>query len=457
MSLMTGWGLLLGCLCLLPLAAPSAGAAAINLTRHVARFEPGVGETREAAFHAVPGSGLLTVTGATDDAPVTIRLNDQTIVATDPSPVPVSLMDDNSIAVVLNDAGVSPVAVRVKQQADVELSVKLRMHFNTNVSDFSVSRAFYGALGFETLSGFPDTNTQAMARAIGVSTPTSYDGSLGEEAGGYLLHGELIGLPGFKGGLIDLIEFTIPKNEDPPYARLNHLGIARAAMYTTNLAADHGFMRRMGIDFLSAPATRSDGSMFAIFRDPDGTFYELIELPGEKPAAGSDDRATHIERLAHVSINVSDFERSRAWYQMLGYELTRRLPETESIEVARAMGFDEPFCIDGAILTHPADGSTIELVQWLAPYDPEPAYPLPVNHLGIGRIALATDDIEADVAALRAQGVAFVSEVTPCCSGPDSWGSIVAFQDPDGAVIELVEQPFLTTLYGVMKWLRDLF
>ena len=449
--------LLIGCLNLLLIASPSIGAATIDLTRHVAHLASPADQQAEASFFGVPGSARLMVIGASRDSPVTIRLNAQTIVATDNTEVPVTLLEDNRITVAVSDDTELPVSIRVKQPAEVELNVKLRMHFNTNVSDFAASRAFYSELGFETLSGFPDTNTQAMARAIGVSTPTSYDGSLGEEAGGYLLHGELIGLAGFKGGLIDLIEFTIPKSDEPRYARLNHLGMARAAMYTTNITADHAYMQQKGVEFLAAPTSRSDGSLFAIFKDPDGTWYELIELPGEKSDRKPEDQATHIERLAHVSINVSDFERSRAWYQMLGYELTARLPATDSIEVARAMGFDEPFQIDGAILTHPADDSTIELVQWITPHDPERAYPLPVNHLGIGRIALATEDIAADVATLKAQGVMFVSEITPCCSGPDSWGSIVAFHDPDGAIVELVEQPFLTRIYGIMKWLRDVF
>ena len=118
---------------------------------------------------------------------------------------------------------------------DIELQVLSRIHYNTNVSDFEASRAFYGALGFETLSGFPDTNTLEMARAIGIETPTSYDGSQGDWAGGYLLHGELIGVNGFSGGVIDLIEFTIPRNEAPPYDALNHLGMVYAAMYTADL------------------------------------------------------------------------------------------------------------------------------------------------------------------------------------------------------------------------------
>jgi catechol 2,3-dioxygenase-like lactoylglutathione lyase family enzyme len=95
-------------------------------------------------------------------------------------------------------------------------------------------------------------------------------------------------------------------------------------------------------------------------------------------------------------------------------------------------------------------------VQWISPHDPEKAYPIPVNHLGIHRTAFATGDIEADVATLKAQGVEFVSEITPCCSGPDSAGSIVAFYDPDGVIVELVGgQPFITEIFTIMRWFSD--
>jgi len=336
---------------------------------------------------------------------------------------------------------------------DVQLQVFSRVHFNTNVSDFATSRTFYGMLGFETFSGFPDTNTQAMARAIGIDTPTDYDGVKGEEAGGYLLHGELIGVPGFAGGLIDLIEFTIPRNDATPYAQLNHLGMAYSAMHTTNLDADYEYMTARGVNFLSSPVQRSDGSRFAIFTDPDGTFYELEEIDGED----SETETTHIVSLGHVGINVSDLARSVAWYQMLGYEVIEELPATESAEVAAAVGFPDGFQIAGVALRHRSDESTLQLVQWIQPFNPERAYPIPINHIGIHRMAFATDDIEADVALLQALGVEFISEVTPCCSGPDSWGSIVAFYDPDGAIVELVEQPGFNQFMRFMMWLRNLF
>jgi catechol 2,3-dioxygenase-like lactoylglutathione lyase family enzyme len=213
-------------------------------------------------------------------------------------------------------------------------------------------------------------------------------------------------------------------------------------------------MKTIGVDFISAPTTRSDGTRFAVFKDLDGTHYELIEVPAPDGGDNSKTQTTHIVRLGQVNVNVSDFERSRAWYQMLGYQETRKLPRTDSIAVAKAMGFAEQFQIDGAIVTHPADGSTLELVQWITPYDPEAPYPVPVNHRGIHRMAFSTSDIAADVAALKAQGVEFVSEVTPCCSGPDSWGSIVGFYDPDGTVIELVEQPFVSQIFSVLMWLK---
>ena len=334
------------------------------------------------------------------------------------------------------------------------LSVQARVHFNTNVSDFEAARAFYGALGFETLSGFPDANTQAMARAIGVATPTEYDGAKGGEAGGYLLHGELIGLGLFSGGVIDLIEFAIPRDDSPPYGDLNRLGMARAVMHTTDLDSAHAHLSANGVRFLSAPVERSDGRRFAVFTDLDGTFYELAEIDGD-PA---DTPPPHIVGLGPVHINVSDFARSRAWYEMLGYRVSMERPATDSPAVARALGFERPFRIRGALMTHIEDGSQIELAQWLEPFDPRPPYPIPVNHLGIHRMAFATTDIEGDVALLEARGTAFISEITPCCSGPDSSSRIVLFYDPDGTIMELVEQPwYFSALMAILGFFAGLF
>ena len=433
----------------------------IDFTRYLADYDGATGALPES-FVAMPGDGRLLVSCAEGAGNLSVRLNGQEVLSPEVGvdcakglEVPVALVADNTIAVAGGEATASAGSIRIKQNSEVQLHVLSRVHFNTNVSDFVASRAFYGKLGFTTLSGFPDTNTQAMARAIGIETPTVYDGSKGDWAGGYLLHGELIGL-GFLSGAIDLIEFTIPRDETPPYAKLNHLGMARAALQTTDLDADYEYLSSQGVRFLSAPVNRSDGTRFVIFNDPDGTFYELTEVTSDGAETSDKGQVTHLNGFGALNVNVSDFERSRAWYQMFGFEVTKTVAGTESVEVARAMGFDEPFNIEGAILTHAVDGSTMELVQWLSPYDSERAYPIPVNHLGIHRTALATTDIAADVATLKAQGVEFVSPVTPCCSGPDSSGSIVAFYDPDGTIVELVEQSAVSWVMPSLLRLRDL-
>ena len=330
------------------------------------------------------------------------------------------------------------------------LNVIARVHFNTNVSDFEKARAFYGDLGFETLSGFPDTNTFAMAQAIGIQEPTEYDGSLGGEAGGYLLHGELIG-PGFSGGVIDLIEFTIPRNDAPPYQQLNRLGMTHAEMLTTDIDADFAYMQSKGVNFLSAPVARASGERFAMFQDLDGVYYELREINGDPIP----DAVTQIQKLGAVNINVSDFERAAGWYGMFGFTEVERLPAQVSMAEAKAMGFDAPYEIVGARFVHNEDRSELKIVQWLNPRDARPPYPIPINHIGIHRIAFSTSDIEGDVAYLEAQGVEMLSPITPCCSGPDSWGGIVAFYDPDGTIVELVEQPLMTIMGRVSNWFAE--
>ncbi len=440
------------------LVPPYKSAVQIDFTRHLSWHHQDAGNPKagQESFFGVPGTARLIVTSDTREASATVRLNGETVASLDSfnaslqSEFPVALVKDNEISAVVKGPPGSLVSVRVKQIANLEMHVQSRIHFNANVSDFPASRAFYGKLGFKTISGFPDTNTLEMAQAIGIETPTSYDGSQGESAGGYLLHGELIGPGGFGGGIIDLIEFKIPRSDAPPYAQINHLGMAKAAMYTTNISGDYEYMTRIGVKFISPPAVRSDGTSFAIFTDPDGIFYELIEVEGDDKKT----QTTHITRVGRLNINVSDFERSRAWYQMMGYDVARKLASTDSIEVARAMGFEDGFEINGALLAHRSDDSTVELVQWMRPYNPERAYPIPVNHIGMHRTAFLTGDIEADVATLKSQGVQFLSDITPCCSGEDSSSSIIAFHDPDGTIVELADAGFMSKIFSALSWFR---
>ena len=295
---------LLGAVSVVGVQASSAQAAPADLTRHLANHVQGKGKAlvSDDSFFGTKGTARLIVQNGVESDPgsrVTagsVTINGREILgpddfkhATYELSVPVELLaDQNAIRVELAcgdrrkkcDKG-SALKVRVKQAADITMKWTTRIHFNTNVSSFAVSRPWYRNLGFNVSSGFPDTNTLAVAESIGIKTPTTYDGSYGPDAGGYLLHGELIGLQHAAGVFIDLIEFKIPRNNEAPYAKLNHLGMARAAMLTTNLDSDYAYMTGvMGVKFLSPPVTRSNGTRFAIFKDPDGTFYELQEVGG---------------------------------------------------------------------------------------------------------------------------------------------------------------------------------
>ena len=146
-----------------------------------------------------------------------------------------------------------------------------------------------------------------------------------------------------------------------------------------------------------------------------------------------------ITGLVHVNVNCSDFERSKAFYEMLGFEVFMEPLESNTPEVAAAVGLP-PYRLRGALmrLVDAKSPFVIDLLEWKEPSDPSPPYAR-LNHLGIARIAMASSDLDADMARFKAEGVEFISEpATVVWEGhPDS--RFVCFKDPDGSVLELVE------------------
>jgi catechol 2,3-dioxygenase-like lactoylglutathione lyase family enzyme len=83
-------------------------------------------------------------------------------------------------------------------------------------------------------------------------------------------------------------------------------------------------------------------------------------------------------------------------------------------------------------------GSFVELVA-----DPGAAPAPPgATTVGIWRLALGTEDIDADVATLRSLGIGCVSDVAALSMGPGlPLLRFVLFPDPDGTMLELIERP----------------
>ncbi len=319
----------------------------------------------------------------------------------------------------------------VSNAAANELGVVARIHFNTQTSDFERAREFYRLLGYtQGVGNFPKTNTQLMARSLGMYDLCTYE----------LESIEVISIPNALGTTsIDLIKFVEPFNDEPPYARLNHLGTAYAALSTTDFAGDYEKLKQRGVVFLSEPFGE-DEEQFVFMQDPDGVYLKLINAPVEPGSPNESTSILHIQAMPYIGINVSDFDAALSFYQSLGYTNVEMLPASGSQAEGEAYGLDQAFEIKGAdVSLATGDGNTLRLIQWLDPYDAAPPYPAPISHIGIHRIALAVRDLDVAVDALRAQGVEFLSEIAPCCSGTgqDETGIINAI-DPDGAFIELV-------------------
>ncbi|XOV84543.1 MAG: VOC family protein [bacterium] len=323
---------------------------------------------------------------------------------------------------------ITPTMPAVEFRDNKDLGLMSRFHFATHTRDFDKAREFCRQLGYtEGVSGFPLTNTHLMARALGMYDLCQYE----------LVKGEVIMLPGSPGsGAIDLLQFKTPFNDEPPYELPNHLGMAYAALLTSNLDADIHHLDSLGVEFLSQPHGNV-GNRFVFFRDPEGVLYKLFETA---PPVAAETATTHIKGMPYIGVNVSDFETSLKFYASLGYTDVKPLPATGTLEEAQAYGLEQPFHIKGAdISITRGDRHTLRLVQWLEPYNAEPPYPLPINRTGINRIALMVPDVDRAVDILHRQGVPFVSQIAPCCSGSGSDATgIVHAIDPDGIFLELV-------------------
>jgi glyoxylase I family protein len=79
---------------------------------------------------------------------------------------------------------------------------------------------------------------------------------------------------------IDLIEWKQPRTEGAPPPHLYHTGIARIALFTKNIDEEYQRLKAAGVEMVSEPVVirfRKAGAKFFCFKDPDGTFLELIE------------------------------------------------------------------------------------------------------------------------------------------------------------------------------------
>ena len=57
----------------------------------------------------------------------------------------------------------------------------------------------------------------------------------------------------------------------------------------------------------------------------------------------------HITGMVHININCTDFQRSKAFYEMLGFQVYWPVPESNTEEVANAVGMPK-YQVEGCLL-----------------------------------------------------------------------------------------------------------
>ena len=145
------------------------------------------------------------------------------------------------------------------------------------------------------------------------------------------------------------------------------------------------------------------------------------------------------ESIFHFTVSATNFERSLAFYQTLGFQLLRDNRDVVwpdfvagNFGMRKAQG-------RGALLGLGSgpEHTRLDLIEWLEPaYDPAP--PKPWSERVPRIIALRTRNLRAAFADLSARGIEFLTE--PRSLDPKSGiVAVVCCRDPDGLIVELIE------------------
>jgi hypothetical protein len=77
---------------------------------------------------------------------------------------------------------------------------------------------------------------------------------------------------------IDLLEFVDPPPQGQPYPALNNTGVARVCLKTHGIWQVYENLKGKGVQFISEPKKLPGTEVTIVcFKDPDGTFLELLE------------------------------------------------------------------------------------------------------------------------------------------------------------------------------------
>jgi lactoylglutathione lyase len=131
-------------------------------------------------------------------------------------------------------------------------------------------------------------------------------------------------------------------------------------------------------------------------------------------------RILAMTRYLHTMYRITDPEKSRAFYESLGFELRRDLPIVRDGELeATNYFFGVPGQDEELELTYNHDGRTYELGT------------------GYGHVAVGVSDLDATLARLEEQGI---EPERPPYTVREGGSRLCFVQDPDGYRVEIIER-----------------
>ena len=153
--------------------------------------------------------------------------------------------------------------------------------------------------------------------------------------------------------------------------------------------------------------------------------------------------AVPIQRVAHVNANCTDLERSLRFYgDFVG--LTRGAHTNPPPQPGAGFGLPGRIQWDAYMMndSRGADSVCLDLLQWRHPVPAGRPYQEP-NHLGMFRLCLLAPDLDALYARAQELGVPCESPPTEVSVIPEQDLVVRALfcRDPDGTLIEFIEQP----------------
>jgi catechol 2,3-dioxygenase-like lactoylglutathione lyase family enzyme len=299
-------------------------------------------------------------------------------------------------------------------------------HVGIGVSDMEESLEFYRnhlgfkeilfdysgpLLGLEKITGKPE----AKARIVMLQNP-----KLGP-----------VGL-----GRIKLVQLLPPDKPEPIPEGIywGEVGVSEVCITTPGIAENYSNMVLKGAKALMPPLFGPyppfDTQVgIAYIADPDGGKVELIEWPdmcagiGEKP---------RLEGVNHVAFGVSNLNRTKEFYQKLGF--TELVLDYDGYNEAMAIWFPKPVKMKMVILAN-YSGAWIEPVEHVPPSkDLRGSW----GHLGPMEFAVGVSNLEKACEALQQEGMKFLSppQTIEVSSGEWKYAYLV---EPDNLYVALVE------------------